>query len=94
MSKSKTITPGSIWIEIALWIIFFPAGIIYSLWRITNKRPAEVPVERRNRQVNTYITHNGRPPNVEPYHGDIWHCARHQRTYVWANGWSQLGEEA
>ena len=36
---SKYTTPGSFWIEIALWIIFFPAGIIYSLWRWTSRRP-------------------------------------------------------
>lgn len=33
----KTHTPGSIWMELALWLIFFPAGIIYSIWRITNR---------------------------------------------------------
>jgi hypothetical protein len=26
-------TPGSIWIEIILWIVFFPIGLIYSIWR-------------------------------------------------------------
>lgn len=38
--SSKYITPGSIWIELALWLIFFPAGIIYSLWRWTSRKPA------------------------------------------------------
>lgn len=35
---SKTYTPGSIWIELALWIMFFPAGIIYSLWRVSARK--------------------------------------------------------
>lgn len=30
----KKETPGSIWLEIGLWIIFFPIGIIYSIWRL------------------------------------------------------------
>jgi hypothetical protein len=30
--------PGHFLIELALWILFFPAGIIYTLWRLTNKR--------------------------------------------------------
>jgi hypothetical protein len=38
--KTKYITPGSFWIELALWILFFPAGFIYSLWRVANRKPA------------------------------------------------------
>lgn len=35
---SKTITRGSIWIEIVLWLCFLVPGLIYSLWRLTTKQ--------------------------------------------------------
>ena len=35
----KTLTPGSILIELVLWICFIVPGLIYSLWRITSKKP-------------------------------------------------------
>lgn len=31
--EPETVTPGSLLIEIILWLLFLPAGIIYSLWR-------------------------------------------------------------
>lgn len=40
--RTKKVAPGSIWMELALWLIFFPAGLIYSIWRITNKKEVEV----------------------------------------------------
>lgn len=33
----KTDTPGSIWIEVVLWLCFVVPGLIYSIWRL-NKR--------------------------------------------------------
>lgn len=41
MSKPKMVAPGSIWMELVLWLVFFPAGLVYSVWRMTNKRPAQ-----------------------------------------------------
>lgn len=35
----KTVTPGSVFIELVLWLCFLIPGIIYSLWRL-NKRHA------------------------------------------------------
>ena len=31
-------TPGSILIELILWICFIVPGLIYSIWRLTSKR--------------------------------------------------------
>lgn len=31
-------TKGSIWLEILLWVLFFPVGFVYSVWRMTTKR--------------------------------------------------------
>lgn len=31
-------TPGSIWIEIILWLFFLLPGVIYSVWRLMSKK--------------------------------------------------------
>jgi hypothetical protein len=36
----KTVTKGSILIEIALWLFFIIPGIIYSIWRLTTRTKA------------------------------------------------------
>ncbi len=38
MSLPKKQCKGSFWIELALWLIVFPVGIIYTLWRLVTKR--------------------------------------------------------
>jgi len=38
--KPKTVTKGSIIIELALWIMFVVPGLIYSLWRMTSRYKA------------------------------------------------------
>ena len=38
--KPKTVTKGSIFIEIFLWICFLIPGLIYSIWRLTTKYKA------------------------------------------------------
>ena len=30
-------TKGSFWIEVLLWLVFFPVGLIYSIWRLTSR---------------------------------------------------------
>jgi len=35
---SKKITPGSIFIELVLWLMMIIPGILYSLWRLTNRK--------------------------------------------------------
>jgi len=35
-----TITKGSIWIEITLWLCFLVPGLIYSIWRLSSKYKA------------------------------------------------------
>ena len=35
----KTETRGSIFIEIILWLCFLIPGLIYSVWRLTTRRP-------------------------------------------------------
>lgn len=37
--SSRIRTQGSIAIEIVLWICFIVPGVIYSIWRMTTKRP-------------------------------------------------------
>ncbi|MBI5597779.1 MAG: hypothetical protein HY928_16960 [Elusimicrobia bacterium] len=53
-------TPGSILIEVVLWCAFIIPGIIYSLWRLTNKKdvcakcssPALIPADSpRGRKI-------------------------------------------
>ena len=36
----KTLTPGSIWIELLLWCFLCFPGLIYSIWRLTARRKA------------------------------------------------------
>jgi len=38
IGPSKAYTPGSIWIEVLLWLCFFIPGLIYSIWRLTSRR--------------------------------------------------------
>ena len=35
--EPKTKVPGSFIIELGLWLLFFPVGIIYSIWRLASK---------------------------------------------------------
>lgn len=37
LGQTKQITKGSIAAEILLWIIVFPVGIIYSIWRLASR---------------------------------------------------------
>ena len=34
---TKTITPGSFFIELILWCLFIVPGLVYSIWRVTNR---------------------------------------------------------
>lgn len=36
--STKTVTAGSILIEIVLWMCFLIPGLIYSIWRLTTRR--------------------------------------------------------
>lgn len=38
LGPTRTITKGSIWIEIFLWCFFILPGVIYSIWRHTTRR--------------------------------------------------------
>jgi len=33
----KSITPGTIGMEVVLWLCFFIPGLVYSIWRVTNR---------------------------------------------------------
>lgn len=35
----RKVAPGSFLVELALWICFILPGLIYSLWRVSSKRP-------------------------------------------------------
>lgn len=35
IGPSKTITPGYRSVEIVLWLLFFPIGFVYSMWRLS-----------------------------------------------------------
>jgi len=37
---------GSIWIEIILWLMLIVPGLIYSIWRLTTKRPVCVQCDQ------------------------------------------------
>lgn len=39
-----THTPGSILIELILWCFFLIPGVIYSLWRLTNRQKNVCPI--------------------------------------------------
>lgn len=38
VGATQTITPGSFFIELILWCFFIIPGLIYSIWRLTQKR--------------------------------------------------------
>ena len=38
-AEPKTQTRGSIVIEIVLWLLFIVPGLIYSIWRLSSRRP-------------------------------------------------------
>lgn len=38
--KPKRVAPGSIVVEIGLWILLLVPGLIYSLWRVSSKYDA------------------------------------------------------
>lgn len=38
--RAKTITKGSIFIELVLWICFLIPGLIYSIWRLSSRTKA------------------------------------------------------
>ena len=38
--KPRTITKGSIWLEIPLWLLFILPGLLYSLWRLSSRHKA------------------------------------------------------
>ena len=37
VGQSVNKTPGHFLIELILWIIFFPVGLIYSIWRLSKR---------------------------------------------------------
>lgn len=39
-THGKTVTPGSIFIEILLWLFMIVPGLIYSIWRLTKRHRA------------------------------------------------------
>lgn len=65
----KSDTPGSVLIELVLWLCFIIPGIIYSLWRISRRRnvcaacnsPELVPVDT---PVGRQLTAHLPPPPV------------------------------
>lgn len=64
LTNGKQTTPGSIFIEIVLWLCFLIPGLIYSAWRMQSRRrecdqcggaliPANTPRARQIRAENT-----------------------------------------
>lgn len=53
----RKVTPGSGWIELLLWLLFFPVGIIYSVWRLTARYKNGCPAcgEGRMWAVGGYV---------------------------------------
>ena len=40
VGKAKTVTRGSFFIEIILWLCFLIPGLIYTVWRLTTRHKA------------------------------------------------------
>jgi len=40
VGRTKTVTKGSIFIELILWLCLLVPGVIYSLWRLTTRHEA------------------------------------------------------
>lgn len=40
VGRPKSVTRGSMGIEIILWLMFIVPGVIYSIWRLTTRREA------------------------------------------------------
>ena len=58
--------PGSIVIEVAIWIMFLPVGLLYSIWRHTKK--IEICRECRSPEIYYAATPRGRDLLFE-HHG-------------------------
>jgi len=43
VGEGKTATPGSLGIELVLWFAFCIPGLLYSLWRLTNRQHNTCP---------------------------------------------------
>lgn len=39
-TRGTGVTPGSLWVELALWCFFLLPGVFYSLWRLSNRNSA------------------------------------------------------
>ena len=37
-TNGKKITSGSFLIEVLLWVVFFPVGILYSMYRLSSRK--------------------------------------------------------
>lgn len=61
MGEARRVTPGSFLIEVALWFCFLFPGLIYSLWRVSNKHV----VCARCGLTNCLIAPNLAPPEVQ-----------------------------
>ena len=35
--RAVRLTRGRFWLEVTLWILFFPVGIVYSIWRLSTR---------------------------------------------------------
>ena len=40
LGKAKTVTKGSLGMEIVLWLFFIFPGVLYSIWRLSSKHKA------------------------------------------------------
>lgn len=75
LGKPKTVTRGSIVIEIALWLCLLVPGLIYSIWRLSTRGPTcracgaanslVPPDSPRGRQLCTEL-----PPPTQPSLGE------------------------
>lgn len=48
VGETKTVTEGSIFIEIVLWLCFLVPGVVYSLWRHSTRHQACRACDSRN----------------------------------------------
>lgn len=40
VAKPKSVTRGSVWLELVLWLMFIIPGLLYSIWRLTTRHHA------------------------------------------------------
>ena len=75
VGEPRSITKGSIWIELVLWLCFLLPGLIYSVWRLSSRHegcptcghttliPADSPIGQKFIRENLPANANSTAPD-------------------------------